>query len=287
MAMVKQDIKQAIEACRPGSEDVSLPEMSQLADAIRDEAKVREQYERIQRSDTLIRDAFRDVVVPDGLADRLLESLADAQPRESIEQRPSPRSVRREVVGLDDGGLRLQKTRRRRWFRTALCLAAISTVFLMAVVYVNRPRNEPIPSEQLRAEVSAWRAQVVRNGWQRDMDSVVARNRPLDVGIAATPRQWCQIETRYDATTVVYDLANSSADFACVYCMHIRTSNSDLPATPPLTPYRPTGRISMGVWRHGDMVYVLAVQGDAARYGEFLDATILFGFLTASSPSLS
>ncbi len=158
---------------------------------------------------------------------------------------------------------------------------------LLAVFYLNRSRPEPIPSDQLRAEVSAWRDLVIRNGWRGDIASAASRNRPLNADIVATPRQWCQIETRYDPATIVYDLAGPGADFACVYCMHIRTGNSDLPTTPPLTPHRPTGRISIGVWRHGDMVYVLAVQGDRGRYGDFLDSSILFSYLTAAPISLS
>jgi hypothetical protein len=45
--------------------------------------------------------------------------------------------------------------------------------------------------------------------------------------------------------------------------------------------------MSIGVWRHGEMVYVLAVEGDKRRYGEFLNSSILFGLLTATPVPLS
>jgi hypothetical protein len=135
--------------------------------------------------------------------------------------------------------------------------------------------------------VILWRDLAVRNGWQKDIASAAMRKRPLDADILATPRQWSQIETRYDPDTIVYDLARPGAEFACIYCMHIRTSKSVLPVAPPLKPHRPTGRLSIGVWRSGDMVYVLAVEGDEQRYGDFLNQSILFGLLTATPMPLS
>jgi hypothetical protein len=166
-------------------------------------------------------------------------------------------------------------------------VAAISMSLLIAVLYLDHSHPEPVPGDKLRAEVSAWRELAVREGWQEDVASADALDRPLNADIVASPRQWCRIETRYDSATVVYDLARPGADFACVYCMRIRTSQSVLPTTPPLTPHRPTGRMSIGVWRHGEMVYVLAVEGDKRRYGEFLNSSILFGLLTATPVPLS
>ena len=275
--MTEQDMKQAIEACRPGSDDVSLPEMSHLAEAIRQDPGIRELYDRTQQSDAVIVNAFRNVPVPEGLEARLLEAVREADHGKSLDQRPSPRSIRPSGVDTAEAGCTFPRRRGRKWFRTAISLTAMAMTLLITVAYLNRSRPEPIPSDQLRAEVSAWRDLVVRYGWREDIDSATSRNRPLDADIVAMPGRWCQIETRYDSATMVYDLASPGAEFACVYCMHIRTGNSDLPTTPPLTPHRPTGRISIGVWRHGDMVYVLAVEGDSDRYSEFLDSLILFG----------
>jgi hypothetical protein len=285
--MIERDIERAIEACRPGSDDVSLPEMSHLAEAIRQDPSVREVYEHTQQADAAISGAFRDVSVPNGLADRLLEAVRAAEPDASSAQEPPTPSVRpAESHAVEDPGTHL-RWRRRQWVRAAGAVAAISMTLLIAVFYLNRSNPEPVPGDRLRAEVSAWRDLAVRNGWQKDTASAALRNRPLNADIVATPRQWCQIETRYDSATIVYDLATPGTEFACIYCMHIRTSKSALPTTPPLIPHRPTGRLSIGVWRHGDMVYVLAVQGDRRRYGDFLNPAILFGAVTATPMPLS
>ena len=69
------EIRDAIESCRPGSDDLGLPEMAPLAQALSADAALRASFNRIQRLDRRIVAATRDVPVPAGLAERVLARL--------------------------------------------------------------------------------------------------------------------------------------------------------------------------------------------------------------------
>jgi hypothetical protein len=277
--MTRRDVKLAIEACRPGSDDLSLPEMTQLADALQRELGVRQLYERTQRCDAVIATVVRDVAVPEQLAQRLLDAVGEAAEEQGppvVDQSPPVPAGRVDQSAGSGVPGRQPGHGRRRWLRVAVPLIAVSLSLLFTIGYLAQPRPEPKTTERLRAEVHDWREQIVRNGWRNDLAAAPLNDRPLTGDIVAKPRRWCRIATRYDSAAVVYDLAGPDRPFAHVYCMRIDRRHSDLSTTPPLTPYRPTGRVSLGVWRRGQMVYVLAVEGGAERYGEFLNSSILF-----------
>ena len=52
--MTDQEIQQAIDACRPGSDDLQRPEMAALAEAVRRDPEVRRRYERSQQFDASV-----------------------------------------------------------------------------------------------------------------------------------------------------------------------------------------------------------------------------------------
>jgi hypothetical protein len=76
--MTEREIQQAMDVCRPDSEDLQQPEMAALAEAIRSDPEVRRRYERSQRFDVAVTGMFRDVPVPEGLENRLLAAIESA-----------------------------------------------------------------------------------------------------------------------------------------------------------------------------------------------------------------
>jgi hypothetical protein len=281
--MTDPEIRQAIDACRPGSEDLSLPEMAPLADAIQQDKEVQRIYDRAQRYDAAVGRAFREAPVPAGLLERLLRAAAAAdepiseQGQEGAE--PTVSTADQAARGVDRG----RRRRSRPWGLVAAA-AAVVAASVLVVFLVNGGAPEPVANVSLQRDVTAWAGQVVRRGWSDDLASPLLRTRPLDDAIAANPRRWCQVETRYDDQTLVYDLAGSDADFALVFCLRSPARDSVLPPMPPHKPYPPTGGVRLGVWRRGDLVYVLAVKGDEKRYRQFLDSSIMFGLLPLDSP---
>ena len=72
-------ILEAIEACRPGSDDVADPALAYLAAAMAADPELENLYARLQQVDGMLTADFRRVPVPEGLDHRLLERLAAAR----------------------------------------------------------------------------------------------------------------------------------------------------------------------------------------------------------------
>ena len=72
-------ILEAIEACRPGSDDATDPALAYLAAALAADPELENLYGRLQQVDGMMAAGFRNVPVPEGLKQRLLERLAAAR----------------------------------------------------------------------------------------------------------------------------------------------------------------------------------------------------------------
>ena len=65
-----------LDAVRPGSDDLSLPEMAGLGDALTNDPALAAEYRRRQAWDRAVAVSMHDVAVPEGAKERLLERLA-------------------------------------------------------------------------------------------------------------------------------------------------------------------------------------------------------------------
>ncbi len=70
---------EALEACRPGSEDLSDPVMASLVSQMAASRELDDLYERLQKFDASLASAYQDVPVPEGLAERILAHLDASQ----------------------------------------------------------------------------------------------------------------------------------------------------------------------------------------------------------------
>jgi len=304
--MTDQEIQEAMDVCRPGGEDLRQPEMAALAEAIRNDPEIRRRFERSQRFDAAVMNMFRNIPVPEGLEGRLLAAIeaADIPAAEALSElgalygsdsSPGPASILPGALavarssGSDiqiSGASRDLRRKRRRIgaIVTAGLAAAAALVGFVLIPYFGAA--EPRADDRLPGEVLAWMDAVVRQGWKTDLQTDQLRARPLDRAVRANPQRWCSIPTPYDSQTVVYDLAPREGDLALVFCMRSRVRNSTLPEIPPWNAFSATGGLTLGVWRHGDMVYVLVVRGGTRRYRELIATPPLIGLLPDSHPVL-
>jgi hypothetical protein len=96
--MDRQTALERLDAVRPGSDDLSDPEMAGLSDALAGDNDLRAEFDRRRNWDRGIASAVRDVPVPEGLKGRLLTRLAAAET--VIPPRPVSRSRRRVLASL-------------------------------------------------------------------------------------------------------------------------------------------------------------------------------------------
>src|SRR5690349_13499570 len=75
-------LREQIDACRPGSRDLAAPELAELSRALELDADVAAEFARSQTFDGAVTRALVDVPVPERLVDRLLAAVADASSAE-------------------------------------------------------------------------------------------------------------------------------------------------------------------------------------------------------------
>jgi hypothetical protein len=92
-----------LDAVRPGSDDLSLPEMAGLGDALTNDPALAAEYRRRQAWDRAVAVSMHDVPIPEGAKERLLERLAASvviEPVDSPPRKHSRRGLLRALSGL-------------------------------------------------------------------------------------------------------------------------------------------------------------------------------------------
>lgn len=288
--MHERDLSAALDACQPDGDELRWPEMAEVADVVAHDPHWQQVRERVRRCDRLIGTAFRAVPVPDGLDARLLAALAPAGMVATAAREPDtaaagegspqvasdPEAAVKPVALPASPGPRAARRRIRLWGGVS-GLATAAAVLLVAALL--RWSQAPLPElgEEFAKEVIAWSETVREGPWSEDMAAPQLAGYPLDPAIRAAARRWACLATRYDAQTVVYDLAPSSRSFALMFCLRTGNRVSSLPGLPPPTPCSTTGGVAIGAWESHGLVYVLTVQGGPQRYQSFLNARWLIG----------
>jgi hypothetical protein len=190
--------------------------------------------------------AFQDVLVPDGLAARLLDRLAAARQENELYHRPE---VRRRLA-------------------IAAALAAVAAGLIVAACIGVRSGRQPISEQYALGEAIRM--------FQSDLPGVAH-------AIAETPAperyrmseavhrfrgiKWRKLEDFLGCRGLVYEMPGPGGSHGALFVMEQQVDG--LQAEPPIHPFT-TGGCCAAIWQEGDMLYVLVVQGDAAAYASFL-----------------
>lgn len=249
----KQRVIEALEACRPGSNDSASPELG-LSELLATDAKLRELHGRLELADARIQAAMADVAVPDGLEQRILVRLAAAE-----EQLP--------VIPA-------RRISRRGWWVAAAGLTAVAASVFLAV-WASMP--EPVPMDE--AGVLA----AVCQQFVQEAEPDLAKGRPLaeseppaqfpiSRAVARVPDiRWRVIHGLLGRQSVAYDYPGVENRRATLYVSAL--SSSEVAQTrPPKHPMHSTGGLYASVWREGDLLYVLVVRGDLRTYQRLVPA---------------
>jgi len=192
--------------------------------------------------DACLTKAFRDVAVPEGLAERLLAGLAVAQPRSH---------------------------RSRRWLLVAggLLTAAATIVF---AVWLGIPKA-PCVSEEFACETAI---QSFENGFGQP--GRLLANRPAPAAFPFSPQvlpirgtRWQNLNDFLGHPGVVYELPGPAGTHAALYvvaCKNVTGVGTAPSAQPTFT----TAGCCASAWQDGGLLYVLVVEGDRSMYGRYL-----------------
>ena len=196
--------------------------------------------------------ALYDVPVPEGLADRLLASLA-------AECRAVPRAL---------PGRRLLRSVSRRRVCAGGVLTALAAGLLVAVWLGSRTTEALSESFVLDEAIRSF-------GTSKGESGVFVAERPAPADYPISPAvlrvrgtRWRNLEAFLGRCGVVYDMPSRVGTGAALYVIDAG-SIQGFGGTPVLRPFTTAGCCA-SAWQEGGLLYVLVVQGDPATYRAYL-----------------
>jgi hypothetical protein len=281
-----QRLRELIDAARPGSEDLADPDFALLAERARQNAQLRRTLQRSQRLDSAIGDALHDLAVPAGSVDRLLAALTAAA-RGPVEPAAADTAAAasiseaefRPIAKLppDSAAPPPLRSLPHRWAGPGAIAATIAVLTLAFFLW--RPTvYELNPDGILSSDwfLSADEKATAHDPAQQNLvsEKTPPRRFPAAQTLAVQPTSWREITGLLDRRRgVAYQLRAAGAR-ATLYVVEYEAGRNaprlvDLPSGPSPNPKMTQGR-AMSVWRSGDLVYVLVVEGGAAEYQSFV-----------------
>ena len=277
-----REILEAIECCRPGGEDVRTPDMARLAEEIEADPALRAKYEAVQRSDSHIGRAFRDLPVPDGLQDRVLASLAwdeagtghlsDREVAESETDVTGDREAE-SPTPTEDAAVqpaahigRKRVTRRRWWYAAAVGTAVVVLIAVTITAITQMAADPEMSWEDFRQLVKASVSTAIdENGWDGNF-AAAPEDRPFPSDdFQINPIGWRQVRLgSLDDRATVYLLSDHGQSEVVLLVTRSRRV-ALVTEVCPSNSFPTSGNQSIGAWRWGDYLCVLVVRGPGHR----------------------
>ena len=273
-----REILEAMESCRPGSDDLFDPALAPLVEVLTLDANFADRFRQQQHVDAAVASAFRDVAVPDGLAERLLGRLAEAHKEATAEAAlvgPMAEIARQgfTVAAATVTAIAAARQRRvlsRRWLAVAAAALSTAAVFLTAAwVWVEiHHRAAYTPLAVLDEATEFFSGESPRTG-SKPGEVSPPDDYPISRGILRTSQvRWRAIQGLLGGTGVAYDLSAPGDGRATLYVLSQAVPG--LPTQPPLEPRPTTGGCSAAAWQENGLLYVLVVDGSPGVYRSYL-----------------
>ena len=258
-------LREQIDACRPRADDLSLPELAELAVAVKHDREVADELSRSHALDRLVSDALHDVPVDAGLADRLMAAMrAEAAPAVALAERSGPN----EFAGAD----RRRFSRRNWWLAVgAAALAALLVAF--AVPFVRSERE--VAQGELSGDVAGWISSVTANKWRPIATTALPKGIELDSAVNGKALQWQSIPARdhngWTGEVTAIDLRPAGQPRATLFVVR-SSARFDVPSTPTAQQRLALSRgFAATAWQRQGLLYVLVVEEDRGqRLEDFL-----------------
>lgn len=261
-------VLEALEACRPGSDDLARPELQFLAAEFQAHPQWKVHFLRIQQADRTLAAAMGDVPVPADLEARLLAALADSLSTDEATRAIAESSPPAELVAV--------RIPRRRFLRSwAAVGSVVAAAGILAGLTVSFWPGAPTFDREtaLQEAVDVFRKDAL-SGLASE-PAAAPRGFPLSrqVRVPLMPA-WRQASL-LGVRGVAYDL-NHRGVAATLYVLPANVTG--LSASAPTQPQRATAGFASAAWQEGDLVYILVVSGGRDDYRRF------FGFNLRSGP---
>ena len=256
---IDKRIQEAIDACRPNTDDLQFPELTDVAAQINNSDRLARLMSRVQAADKRITEVMGQGTLPEGIEQRLLDRLEMANQHDrSAEIRAEP------TRQVDLAG-------RRAWWRSrrALLLTGIAAALLIGVtIGVLQMGSERLTLENLDQLAEQWHKSVrTKSAWRKDHapDGYLIPER-----IRFGTGEWQSFTCPVDRSAVAFDVTRIGDPDWTATLFVIRTTIDGLYSTPPASGSWTLGR-SITAWQSGDVVYVLVIEGPQGGYRQYVD----------------
>jgi hypothetical protein len=274
----RERICDALESCRPGSNDLSAPEFTDVAAHIARSPEWEAVYERIQNTDLKISAAFLDVEIPPGLEQRLVASLDFARAEDALsaalagpaetemDNAPSADTLAASKVASSD-----EKNRKisRRWLVLAGGILTVAAALFLAVFLGINHSTGYSPQTVLDEAKNFFAADDPTDPGQLLARVPAPREFPLSKAIRPFGGiRWRTIKNFLGREGVAFDLPPQGGVHATLYAVDLTIANLD-----PSPTWKPanTGGCCVAAWQENGVAYVLVVQGSQKSYREYLN----------------
>lgn len=240
--------REQIDACRPGSDDLALPALAELAGAVETDRSIAEEFARSERFDRAVGAALHDVPVPAGLLERLEVKLAAADAAESMGAAAESMGE----VALPPARPRFS----RRLILTAAGLATAAALLLAIGSQLWRPAPREISQDQLTALASQWVEESApnRSAWKKPTQPA-----PQVLAIPTTSVAERSFTTAHRERATVFNVTPSGRQQVLLFV--VQTRHSYAVRTAPFTRLKnASGGVALAAWQKDGVLYVLAVR---------------------------
>ncbi len=227
-----------IDACRVQGDELNQPEMRELAEALTNDAEIREAFEESQHWDLLFSQALQEQPVPDDLRAKLLEKYVVPPAAEW--------------------------SFRRRWWGLALAVAAC---LMAAVSWKLWSGGDRLDVQTAAQQATAWVQELRLDDSALWNDPAPPDGYEIDSAVQMPPNyRWRVFPVWGDEQAVAF--ADKRGDMLLVVARTRQIANA--PEGPVNEPQSTTGAFCVGVWTRGDLTYVLMVKGGPTDFRQSL-----------------
>jgi hypothetical protein len=240
-------LREQIDACRAGSDDLALPGLAELAEAATEDRAVADELAQSQQFDRVVTAALHDVEIPAGLAERLLAAAEEP--------------VARGTESLHVQSRIKHWSARRRWLLASGSVALTALVAVSASLWFRQPRL--VTASELAGAVMAWQGQPADDAWQTA--SSLPRDLALDPAIAGGPLRWQKVRAGgshdWSGIVGVVELSPPGGPRAVVYVVRSSARFAVPPMPEPSFPLNLSGRQRATAWQRPgtSLLFVLVV----------------------------
>ncbi|HBO45569.1 MAG TPA: hypothetical protein DD670_16895 [Planctomycetaceae bacterium] len=265
-----REMIEPLEVCRAGGEAASDSASRRLAAFLAVQPEWAELHTRREQLDEVLGRAIRDVPVPEGLEERILDRLRAAASEQvggvAMESAPTLGDERVAAPAAVGEVVKHRGTRRRLLLASAAMVAA--SVLVVVIFHFWTPGG--LTAAEVCDEALRRFAPASEDGHEPLSDDVLRRF-PVASDVVLPPgTRWRKLDGFLGHESVAYEMTGWRGNRATLFVVSCPRAIPDLVNRVPRRSTPATGGRAVGVWQVAGRVYVLVVEGNDRDYNALL-----------------